>query len=762
MIFDSPELSVVICIVQVSFVVITGIFLNTLLIRKRALLASSTGNTTVCIVAILTAAMFVPMAGLAPASWSRNAATQIELQQVHTELHGNSQPNLPEVEFSKTASDQSNSGMSERLEFDFAGLGHSIAPLLKERTSLSAFRVTACIAFVLILIGVIRFLNSVLQLVHLVGQSQESADPRLHAIAEKVGRLIGCDLNVQFRECQVIESAAVIGCCQPKILLPQQWQGWTDDELECVIAHEFAHILNHDFAWRLVHCFMSTIHCFNPLFYLLSRRITLAQEIAADALAAECLGKKNYVRCLSRLLLQQRPSNTNQTGSGIAPVFSGYLIRRIKMLTKESNNTNVSNSVFAKLVSTGILLLVGFIALANGAFAGAQQGETTSPRDHAAEENSTETSLTKDSENSISKMFHLEPLDLSNLNRCQQGVVSIALDELRKRLKTDELGIDALLNKQIAEFLHEALTSFTKPTVDISQINTIVFDAQMQTWYTSENPVTGEVNEQPNRLTFDATSGQLIMNEAHSFTEWISNFVPKANVHKHDDQAINVLSIPTISPSTAITNADDKTIVISKSARFFEVPEDEAVEGILKLVDHESPLPQADWLPAFRRIEGGLVSMLFTNEGIKTPKNFEQRFTKEMDDEENRVWLAAHRFEHRFETIAIGVDLSEDASMIGLQIRIGVNSKKAGETMFADMEAIMGYIKRQKEIETKVVELNVYSAILGKATLDLEQTPENTWEVVIENTLPIAVTRSQIAKMLATHLDLSQSAPEDE
>ncbi len=86
-----------------------------------------------------------------------------------------------------------------------------------------------------------------------------------------------------------------------------------------------------DFLGRVVAHLAVAIHCYHPLAHWLARRVELRQEMAADALAARCVGGRHaYLRCLASLALK-----TEARAVGMLPTFlsrPSALLRRIAML----------------------------------------------------------------------------------------------------------------------------------------------------------------------------------------------------------------------------------------------------------------------------------------------------------------------------------------------------------------------------------------------------------------------------------------------
>lgn len=72
------------------------------------------------------------------------------------------------------------------------------------------------------------------------------------------------------------------GWLQPRIWLPLSAEDWSEEELECVLLHEMAHIERRDFPAEILNRICLAIYWFHPVAWMLSRRIELAREMACD------------------------------------------------------------------------------------------------------------------------------------------------------------------------------------------------------------------------------------------------------------------------------------------------------------------------------------------------------------------------------------------------------------------------------------------------------------------------------------------------
>jgi len=74
------------------------------------------------------------------------------------------------------------------------------------------------------------------------------------------------------------------GLWKPVILLPAEVDEWSDRRKRLVLLHELGHVKRGDCLWQLIAQFARTVHWYNPLVWLATRRLRIERERAADDL----------------------------------------------------------------------------------------------------------------------------------------------------------------------------------------------------------------------------------------------------------------------------------------------------------------------------------------------------------------------------------------------------------------------------------------------------------------------------------------------
>jgi TonB family protein len=103
-----------------------------------------------------------------------------------------------------------------------------------------------------------------------------------------------------------IASPITLGIRHPTLLLPMHLDSTLlPEDLDAVLAHEFAHMRRRDFAKNLLYQLLSLPIAFHPILWLTRARMAETRELVCDDLAASAVaGRQRYARSLLRLATQ--------------------------------------------------------------------------------------------------------------------------------------------------------------------------------------------------------------------------------------------------------------------------------------------------------------------------------------------------------------------------------------------------------------------------------------------------------------------------
>jgi TonB family protein len=184
------------------------------------------------------------------------------------------------------------------------------------------------------------------------------ADGRCDKAVTDIGRGFGIK-----RRLRLLQSRSAIlgtwGVIRPSILLPHDADSWTDDRLRIVLTHEVAHIKRLDWLVQIFAEMARAAYWFNPLFWLLCRRLRAESEHACDDVVLNAgFDAKDYATHLLELARSMKTS-----GRTWSPVLAmaqpPHLERRfIAMLNPSINRKSLNRTAVAVTCILALLVVI--------------------------------------------------------------------------------------------------------------------------------------------------------------------------------------------------------------------------------------------------------------------------------------------------------------------------------------------------------------------------------------------------------------------
>ena len=147
------------------------------------------------------------------------------------------------------------------------------------------------------------------------------------------------------------------GIRRPCIILPADSKTWSGDRFEAVLQHEFAHIKRKDNLMHLFAVVTSALFWFNPLVWIIMRRLNYEREVACDD---QVLNSGIYASSYARHLMDLNVRLTGPKSERIIPAVmahSSNIKKRLLSILDPKVNRRPLKPLYAPIYSLLILVL---------------------------------------------------------------------------------------------------------------------------------------------------------------------------------------------------------------------------------------------------------------------------------------------------------------------------------------------------------------------------------------------------------------------
>ncbi|QDV23624.1 M56 family metallopeptidase [Aureliella helgolandensis] len=542
------------------------------------------------------------------------------------------------------------------------------------------FWLLATVILLSLLIGIVRLFLAASFVWCLRKNAKAIKDDSLQDHARRLAVRMNINATVKLLESPKLRCAAAFGWGETAIVLPESWAHWSDEERSAVIAHELAHLSRQDCWWRAFAALLQTIHAYHPLVYLLSRHLALLQELAADRLAAEAIGSSRvYLRVLTQLALRQDDHSSIRATGSLLPVFSGELIRRIKMLNHQQNSRKSASSHLGGAMAALLLLMSGSGVVGLRAFAQSPQNEPVAR-------------VARVSKIKIDTGSN-EPVTQRLMRNNQHGMFVIQLDQLMQQPT-----LATMINAVVAEMASLGPNANADWIQALGGLENIEFIAARPV-LSVHNRKDPDTQKTTGSIAFGGRLFVLQLKTNRNLDQWISECVPDAERQSHlGAEYYQLPVIPALGPMpvcVAQLPGDESSIVFGMSElrlvesepKFAGAPTElcEFLAGKSDSIDADANRWNQDWT----ELSGGTISLICSDKEIAG--------TQDWNHERLDCFKHARTFGVRF-------DFPLDSDRFRVKILLGCDDESSALKAMSALQT--RYAEMSQELEEQCREEN--------------------------------------------------------
>ena len=220
------------------------------------------------------------------------------------------------------------------------------------------------IYFAVLLFGLYRILASWRRARQLVMDADLTTLPsQWNAIFQDSGRRLGTGLP-QLRKSADVRSPVIVGVVHPVLLLPEDFDNHSQNEVHAAMLHELAHVRRHDYLGNLLCRLAALPVAWHPLTHAVQQRIRRTREMVCDDIAARAMQSEiGYAKCLLAMAGRTlRQHDLADVAQAIGLFGDNVLEERIMRLMQEKNTMTIQGKL-ARVASGAITMIIA-IAIA--------------------------------------------------------------------------------------------------------------------------------------------------------------------------------------------------------------------------------------------------------------------------------------------------------------------------------------------------------------------------------------------------------------
>ncbi|MEM7038328.1 MAG: M56 family metallopeptidase, partial [Bacteroidota bacterium] len=208
------------------------------------------------------------------------------------------------------------------------------------------------------LLFTIRFVGGYAKVRRLRRHNTQPVPAQIEAILARLQERMGISRRVRILQSGSITVPMVIGSMKPVVLLPLgMLGGLSAEQIECILAHELAHVRRWDYLVNMAQSIVEILLFFHPAVWIVSKFVREERENCCDATV---IALKHNKLVYARALLSLEAMRAGQPALAMA-ANGGSLFRRIKRITgapEAGEKRPWSRGTLVGMVTLGLLLIL--------------------------------------------------------------------------------------------------------------------------------------------------------------------------------------------------------------------------------------------------------------------------------------------------------------------------------------------------------------------------------------------------------------------
>ena len=182
--------------------------------------------------------------------------------------------------------------------------------------------------------------------------------PRWNAIFQASGCHLGVSLP-QVRSSADVRSPVIVGVLHPVLLLPENFNSHSQDEVQAALFHELAHVHRHDYLGNLLCRLAALPVAWHPLIHGVQQRIRRTREMVCDDIAARAMQSEiGYAKCLLAMAGRTLRQNDFADAAQAIGLFGDNVLEERIMRLMQEKTTMTMQAKLARVASGAIAMML--------------------------------------------------------------------------------------------------------------------------------------------------------------------------------------------------------------------------------------------------------------------------------------------------------------------------------------------------------------------------------------------------------------------
>jgi beta-lactamase regulating signal transducer with metallopeptidase domain len=210
-----------------------------------------------------------------------------------------------------------------------------------------------------------RFIFGLISSWRLRRASAPIADENLQAMLTRESRKAGLKSPPQLADSTALSVPATLGLLRPVVLLPAEWDLWSESETGAVLAHELSHVARRDGLTRALSRLHRALFWFSPLSWLLDRTLVeLAEQASDDAALRSGADRVGYAEVLLHFFRALKAARGRVRWEGVSMAHGSRAARRVERILASaplSRNAGLAPLAALAIAATPLICLTAAV-----------------------------------------------------------------------------------------------------------------------------------------------------------------------------------------------------------------------------------------------------------------------------------------------------------------------------------------------------------------------------------------------------------------